>query len=185
VCSYFGRTGERISDGGRSVSLDKYLGGEEVGKGYCKRFGKTEIERNIANVEKSYICGATNVFAWIAICSGIAIIAPQLILGLAVFWIPGYVREPWHAFLVYQAVNLVVLVFNIYLVKRANWIHDAACKSLILSLGHILRHPKCEALMVYVNSLLFPLYLCHHSRRLPRPFVFELPTFLRCLDHFS
>jgi choline transport protein len=91
-----------------------------------------KIIKDAANIQKSYICGATNVFSWLAICSGIAIIAPQLILGLAVFWIPGYAREPWHAFLVYQAVNLVVLVFNIYLVKRANVIHDLACKPLNL-----------------------------------------------------
>jgi hypothetical protein len=36
VCGYFGGTGERVSDGGRAVSLDEYLGGEEVGKGNCK-----------------------------------------------------------------------------------------------------------------------------------------------------
>jgi choline transport protein len=83
-------------------------------------------------MEKSYICGATNVFAWIAICSGIAIIAPQLILGMAGFWYPGYVRQPWHAFLVYQAANLVVLGWNVYVLKRAMWVHDVACKSPVL-----------------------------------------------------
>jgi hypothetical protein len=134
MCGYFGGTSECVSDGGRAISLDEYFGGEEVGKRNCKHLQEQlsmEVIKDAANIQKSYICGATNVFAWLAICSGIAIIAPQLILGLAVFWIPGYAREPWHAFLVYQAVNLVVVVFNIYLMKRANGIHDLACKSVI------------------------------------------------------
>lgn len=37
-----------------------------------------------ADAEQSYFCGATNVFAWIAICAGIAIIVPQQIIGMAV-----------------------------------------------------------------------------------------------------
>lgn len=78
---------------------------------------------------QSYCCGATNVFSWIAICAGIAIIVPQLCLGMAVFWNPTYVPQAWHAFLVYQAINVLVLTYNIYLLRRTMWVHDLACKS--------------------------------------------------------
>ncbi|KAK7192105.1 choline transport [Paraphaeosphaeria sporulosa] len=72
----------------------------------------------------SYCCGATNVFAWIAICAGIAIIIPQQIMGMAVFYNPSYVPQTWHAFILYQGGNLMVLVYNVYLLKRSMWIHD-------------------------------------------------------------
>jgi choline transport protein len=71
------------------------------------------------------------VFSWIAICAGIAIIVPQLCLGMAVFWNPGYAAQPWHAFVVYQAVNVLVLVYNMYLLRRTMWVHDLACKLLL------------------------------------------------------
>ncbi|KAJ4984182.1 choline transport [Stagonosporopsis vannaccii] len=74
----------------------------------------------------SYLCGATNVFSWIAICAGIAIIAPQLCLGLAVAWNSTYAPQPWHAFLVYQAANVLVLLYNMYLLRRTMWVHDLA-----------------------------------------------------------
>ena len=68
------------------------------------------------------------MFSWIAICAGIAIIVPQLCLGMVVFWNQGYVAQPWHAFLIYQAINVLVLVYNMYLLRRTMWIHDLACK---------------------------------------------------------
>ncbi|KAH7386800.1 amino acid/polyamine transporter I [Phaeosphaeria sp. MPI-PUGE-AT-0046c] len=74
--------------------------------------------------ELSYCCGVTNVFAWIALCAGIAIIVPQQALGMAVYWNKDYTQQPWHIFLLYQASNLLVLVYNIYLLKRSMWIHD-------------------------------------------------------------
>lgn len=74
----------------------------------------------------SYCCGAANVFSWIAICAGIAIICPQLCLGLAVFWDPEYIPKPWQAFLMYQGSNALVLVYNIYLLRRTMWVHDLA-----------------------------------------------------------
>lgn len=71
------------------------------------------------------------MFSWIAICAGIAIIVPQLCLGMAVFWNPDYAAQPWHAFVVYQAVNVLVLVYNMYLLRRTMWVHDLACKLLL------------------------------------------------------
>ncbi|KAF1915342.1 amino acid/polyamine transporter I [Ampelomyces quisqualis] len=72
----------------------------------------------------SYCCGVTNVFAWIAICVGSAIIMPQLVLGMAIYWNPTYITQPWHAFVLYQGMNMLVMVYNIYLLKRSMWIHD-------------------------------------------------------------
>ncbi|BCS25253.1 uncharacterized protein APUU_41697S [Aspergillus puulaauensis] len=74
----------------------------------------------------SYACGTANMFAWIAICTGIAIIPAQLILGIVIFYYPDYNAQPWHYFLIYQAINGLVMLYNIGLLKRSLWIHDAA-----------------------------------------------------------
>ncbi|KAJ5375252.1 hypothetical protein N7517_007258 [Penicillium concentricum] len=74
----------------------------------------------------SYCCGMTNMFSWIAICTGIAIIPAQLIVGIALFYNPDYTPQAWHYFLIYQAINGLVLLYNIILLKRSLWIHDIA-----------------------------------------------------------
>ena len=73
------------------------------------------------------------MFAWVAICAGIAIIVPQLVLGLAMFWYPRYVAQAWHAFLLYQAANVVVLGYNVWWLRRSMWVHDVGCKCKILA----------------------------------------------------
>ncbi|KAJ5456916.1 hypothetical protein N7530_012190 [Penicillium desertorum] len=74
----------------------------------------------------SYFCGMTNAFSWIAICTGIAIIPAQLIVGIALFYNPTFIPQAWHYFLIYQAINGLVLLYNITLLKRSLWIHDVA-----------------------------------------------------------
>lgn len=67
------------------------------------------------------------MFSWISICTGIAIIPAQLIVGIALFYNPTYTPQAWHYFLIYQAINALVLLYNIALLKRSLWIHDLAC----------------------------------------------------------
>ena len=64
----------------------------------------------------------------IIIGAGIAIIVPQLCLGMAISWNLSYVPQAWHAFLGYQVINVLVLIYNIYLLRRTMWVHDLACK---------------------------------------------------------
>jgi choline transport protein len=68
------------------------------------------------------------MFAWIAICTGIAIIPAQQIMGIVLFYYPDFNAQPWHYFLIYQAINGLVMLYNIGLLQRSLWIHDAACK---------------------------------------------------------
>ena len=77
---------------------------------------------------KSYACGITNVYAWIATTAGIAIIIPQVILGMVIFHQPDYGPQTWHYFVVYQAVNLLVCVHNIFTLKKSMWVNDISCK---------------------------------------------------------
>ena len=77
---------------------------------------------------QSYCCGVTNVYSWIAICTGIAIIPANLLVGIALFWYPNYSPQPWHTFLIYQAINGLVLLYNATLLKRSLWIHGFSCE---------------------------------------------------------
>lgn len=49
---------------------------------------------------------------------------------MIVFYNPNFTPQPWHSFLIYQAINGCVLLYNITLLKRSLWIHDVSCKFL-------------------------------------------------------
>ncbi|KAF9892114.1 hypothetical protein FE257_002520 [Aspergillus nanangensis] len=72
----------------------------------------------------SYFCGAANIFSWITVSASVAIIVPQLVLGMAIFYNPSYQAETWHYFMLYQAASLVCTVYNIFLMKRTAWVQD-------------------------------------------------------------
>ncbi|KAB8261427.1 amino acid/polyamine transporter I [Aspergillus pseudonomiae] len=74
----------------------------------------------------SYCCGVSNMLAWIAICTGIAIIPAQLILGIVLFYDSEYQSQPWHYFLIYQSINGLVLLYNTTLLKKSLWFHDVS-----------------------------------------------------------
>ncbi|RAL07143.1 uncharacterized protein BO97DRAFT_438651 [Aspergillus homomorphus CBS 101889] len=63
---------------------------------------------------QSYACGMANMFAWIAICTGVVIIPSQLIIGV-----------PWHYFILHQVISASVLCYCHLLLYKTLWIHDA------------------------------------------------------------
>ncbi|KFY29440.1 hypothetical protein V493_02357 [Pseudogymnoascus sp. VKM F-4281 (FW-2241)] len=72
----------------------------------------------------SYTVGTINMFGWVAICAGICIIMPQIIMGIVVFYNNAFVIERWHSFLIYQALNVSVLVYNLFILPKAAWTHN-------------------------------------------------------------
>lgn len=68
------------------------------------------------------------MFGWIAISAGVTILIPQLTQGIAIFYDPDYIPKKWHYFMVYQGTNLLVLTYNIFLMKRTPWVHDIGCR---------------------------------------------------------
>ncbi|KAJ5753280.1 hypothetical protein N7520_010197 [Penicillium odoratum] len=63
--------------------------------------GPLSLAPKSMNRALTYCCGMATVFSWIAICTGIAIIPAQLIVGIALFYNPDYVPSAWHYFLIY------------------------------------------------------------------------------------
>jgi len=80
------------------------------------------IKTNICG--QSYTCGSINLLGWIATCAGVAIIPPQLICGIIAFYDTTYFPKSLHIFIMFQAFNLLMLAYNILLMKRTAWIHD-------------------------------------------------------------
>lgn len=80
----------------------------------------------------SYWCGSANLFGWIATAAGVAIIPPQLIAAITISYDSSYVVERWHIFLMFQAFNVIIMLYNILLMKRTAWIHDVGCTYDIL-----------------------------------------------------
>ena len=88
----------------------------------------------------SYTCGSIAIFSWVFCTASAAILSSEAILSIVLFFNASYDPPPWHYFLVYQAVNLVFLLYNILALKRTPWIHDVGCK-----------HPSIHPLIVSVG----------------------------------
>ncbi|KAI9927590.1 hypothetical protein MW887_003209 [Aspergillus wentii] len=72
----------------------------------------------------SYACGAVNIFSWVSISAGVTILPAQFIISMAITYHEGYEAQRWHYFLIYQVANLIVLVYNIFGLRKTSWIHD-------------------------------------------------------------
>jgi choline transport protein len=80
-----------------------------------------------------------NIFAWMALSAAIIAILPSVILGLATYWNTTYTPQKWQAFLIYQASNIIVLIYNIGVLPRAAWTHDAGMAlSLLMMLTYFI-----------------------------------------------
>lgn len=74
-----------------------------------------------------------NTFGWIASVAGFIAPFPNTVTTLVSLWDSSYVIERWHIFLMYQAVNVIFTAYNIYLLKRTEWVMNVGCTSRSLS----------------------------------------------------
>lgn len=93
----------------------------------------------------SYTCGLAAVMSWVFLSAAITILSSQLILAVPSFYIETYTAEPWHYFLVFQVINIVMLVYNVFCIKKAPWTHDIGCKSILLMSSFARLEPTCHA----------------------------------------
>lgn len=77
----------------------------------------------------SYACGLLAVFSWIAIGAAVTIIPAQQIMALVSLYHTGFETKNWHVFLIYQAMALLVLLYNMFALKWTPWTHYIGCKS--------------------------------------------------------
>lgn len=82
------------------------------------------------NRSMSYICGMIATVSWILCSASVASITSLCIASIVEFY-NGYKTNAWQLFLLSQGLNILSLGYNLFLLKRTRWIHDAACKSLL------------------------------------------------------
>lgn len=47
---------------------------------------------------------------------------------MAIYNNPSYEPRAWHYFLIYQATNIIVHLYNIFAIRRTSWVHDLGCE---------------------------------------------------------
>ncbi|KAJ5811900.1 hypothetical protein N7474_008201, partial [Penicillium riverlandense] len=72
----------------------------------------------------SYCCGAINIFSWISISAGVTILPAQFFISMAIYNNSGYEPQTWHYFLIFQATNIIIMLYNIFALRRTTWVHD-------------------------------------------------------------
>ncbi|KIX92341.1 uncharacterized protein Z520_11949 [Fonsecaea multimorphosa CBS 102226] len=117
----------------------------------------------------SYACGLVSLMSWIALGSSVTMIPAQQIPALVSTYNPGFAPHSWQIFLIYEAVALSVLIFNLFALKRNPWVHEVGfCLSIALFLisfiGILSRsRPKATSSFVWttwINSTGWPDGIC-------------------------
>jgi choline transport protein len=62
----------------------------------------------------SWITGWINVFGWMALTATAGLLGSQLIVGIIPLYMPDYVEQRWHQFLIYIGYNLIAFVINAF-----------------------------------------------------------------------
>ena len=75
----------------------------------------------------SYGCGLAAVFAWVTLGVSIGVAATEALMAMVIQWQPGYQMQSWHGFLVYQSLNIVMVVYNIFLTNHTLWVYNVGC----------------------------------------------------------
>ena len=77
----------------------------------------------------SYICGSISMLSWIALTAAATILGAQMVIALPESFVEGYTPKPWHYFIVYQGINVAMLLYNLFAIRLTPWIHNVGCES--------------------------------------------------------
>ena len=70
-----------------------------------------------------------------------------MLLSVPAYYYADYVPLPWHYFLVYQAINAALLLYNLFVLRLTPWVHNIGCKmSTTWVLGAMLTHKQSSSL---------------------------------------
>ncbi|KAL6246557.1 hypothetical protein RBB50_006795 [Rhinocladiella similis] len=67
------------------------------------------------NRASSYICGFLSWFSWLMMCASSMGAVANSVNALAINANPDYFMKPWTMFLIYEAINVLALLFNLFL----------------------------------------------------------------------
>lgn len=75
-----------------------------------------------------YICGFTGVLSWIAISASAAMLFAQCLLAIVINYMPLYTPKTWHYFLIYQIAHIVMIMYNLFLIRKSVWVYKLGCE---------------------------------------------------------
>lgn len=82
----------------------------------------------------SYCCGLATAFAWMAQAANICLFIAQNLFAIIMRWQGTFEPHAWQYFLVFQLVNIVTVIYNIFLTGRMMWLNNLGGKSSSFSL---------------------------------------------------
>lgn len=100
----------------------------------------------------SYICGIAATCSWVFLAASIEIVAAQLVLAFPSYYVHDYHSREWHYFLISQLVNLVILMYNIFGLRRTPWVHKIGCEFHRLHLACLSQNANVRIAQSYSAS---------------------------------
>ncbi|KAI4848966.1 amino acid transporter [Aureobasidium sp. EXF-8845] len=84
------------------------------------------------------------------------LLAAQMLLALAVYYQAGYVPQAWHYFVVYQAINVVFLLYNLFALAKTPWVHNfglllTLASFIVITITCLVRSEKQDAAYVWAT----------------------------------
>lgn len=75
----------------------------------------------------SYVCGMMATVSWVICSASVASITSLCIASLAESH-GGFKASNWQLFMISQGLNFFALGYNLFVMKRTGWLHNAACE---------------------------------------------------------
>lgn len=79
----------------------------------------------------SYLCGVAASCSWVFLSAGVVTVASQVLMALPIYYSDDYQPPAWHYFLVYQALNILVAIYNMVGMKKTPWVNELGCEYCI------------------------------------------------------
>ncbi|TFB00474.1 Choline transport protein [Trichoderma ghanense] len=103
----------------------------------------------------SYVCGMMATVSWVICSASVASITSLCIASIAEFY-GGYKASNWQLFLISQGLNIFALGYNLFLMKKTGWLHNAAffltlSTFLVICIVCLARADKQSSTWVWAN----------------------------------
>jgi choline transport protein len=78
----------------------------------------------------SYFSGLAAIFSWICLGASIGLSGTNALMAIIIRWRREYEPQTWHYFLVYQLLNIAIVLYNAFLTNKTLWVYNIGCMLL-------------------------------------------------------
>ena len=94
------------------------------------------------NRSVSYACGFITVFQWVSMGAAVLVITATQIMALVGYFHPGSQGHAWQLLLIYEALGVVVLIYNLFALRRIPVTHTVGCSYKLSSFALLFQCPS-------------------------------------------